>query len=308
MYSFKNPIIRFFVKFLILLITVFILDQLIGAIINHFYFRQVAGASYRTTYSMDSTTADILVFGSSRANHHYVPSVFEDKLKMTFYNTGKDGNRLLYSYAILNAILNRYTPKIIILDIGFDELYFDSKEYDNLSSLLPYYKDHQEIRKIIELRSPYERIKLLSAIYPYNSNLLSIGIGNLELNKTRKEDRNGYVPLLGTQKDTLKNELFVKEVPIDSLKVKILDSFAKKCLEKKIRLIFVQSPIYIKIRTSTSTNICKKIANKHNALFFDYSNDSMIMKKPYFFYDKSHLNDKGAYCFSEKILKVLNSK
>jgi len=49
-----------------------------GCIFKQFHSSPVAVANYRTTYVMDSTKADILVFASSRASHHYVPEIFED--------------------------------------------------------------------------------------------------------------------------------------------------------------------------------------------------------------------------------------
>jgi hypothetical protein len=151
----ENKFIRFSVNLVLLFLIVFLFDWAGGAILRYFYFSQTSGLGYRTTYSIDSTRANILVFGSSRANHHYVPEVFEDSLKMSFYNTGRDGNFLFYNYAIFKAILKRYTPKILIMDINPDELYYNPDSYDRLSSLLPYYKDHPEIRDIIELRGPY---------------------------------------------------------------------------------------------------------------------------------------------------------
>jgi hypothetical protein len=96
----KNQYFRFAVSIIILFLILLAFDRVGGAILRHYYFSQTSGSWYRTTYSIDSTRADILVFGSSRANHHYVPEVFEDSLNMSFYNTGQDGNLILNNYAI----------------------------------------------------------------------------------------------------------------------------------------------------------------------------------------------------------------
>lgn len=301
----RKSIISFIGKVGLFMILVVFLDLIIGTTLHYFYFKQVAGAAYRTTYSMDSTKADILVFGSSRANHHYVPEVFEDSLKMSFYNTGKDGNRLLYNYAIYNSILKRHTPKLIILDIGFDELYYNPDEYNRLSTLLPYYKENSEIRNIVDKRSPFEKLKLLSSIYPYNSILLSIAIGTLELNKKRKADIKGYVSLKESNTNISFDELFIKEQPIDSFKVIALEAIAKTCYLKKIPLYIIQSPIYAKVKHTLSTDVCKQIAQKFNAKYFDFSEDMFFIEASGYFFDKSHLNDKGARVFSRRLLKKL---
>ena len=44
---------------------------------------------------------------------------------------------------------------------------------------------------------------MISEIYPFNSSLLTIIIGNLEINKTGKTIRKGYVPLTGIFRDSV---------------------------------------------------------------------------------------------------------
>ena len=100
----------------LVLSVVFILDFTIGKTLRYYYFKESSGTHFRTTYAIEKTNADILIFGSSRANHHYVPAIFEDSLKMKFYNTGRDGNGIFFQLAVLKSILKRYTPKIIIFD------------------------------------------------------------------------------------------------------------------------------------------------------------------------------------------------
>ena len=47
----------------LVIIVVFILDLAIGKTLRHFYFTETSGTHYRTTYAIDSTKAEILVFG-----------------------------------------------------------------------------------------------------------------------------------------------------------------------------------------------------------------------------------------------------
>ncbi len=146
---------------LIILSIIVLIDFVSGRILRYFYFHETSGLHYRTTYSMDSTRAQILIIGSSRANHHYVPSVFEDSLHKTFYNAGRDGNGTFYQLALLKTILKRYTPEIIVFDYS-SVFVKGTEEYDQMASLLPYYRTHTEIRSLVEMRSPFEKIKLLS--------------------------------------------------------------------------------------------------------------------------------------------------
>jgi hypothetical protein len=297
----RNQYLRLLSSALLLLLILTIFDQIGGAILKRLYFSQIAGSNYRTTYSIDSTEADILVFGSSRANHHYVPEIFEDSLKMSFYNTGRDGNFLLYNYAVFKAIISRYTPKIMILDINTEDLYYRKESYDRLASLLPYYDDHPEIQSTVNLRSPYEKYKLLSAIYPYNSSLLTILIGNLEINKKRKSDRKGYIPLYNRMKDSTLVRLENSENYLDTTNIKLLNTICQICKSRNIQLFLIQSPLYAKINSVETSIMIEKIIKENNAVIMNYANDSLFIKKPEYFQDPAHLNDDGAILFSQMV-------
>ena len=110
---------KIILNIIIVIGALFILDFGIGRTLRYFYFKETSGLHFRTTYAMEKTEADILIFGSSRANHHYVPEVFEDSLKMKFYNTGRDANGVFFQSAVLKSVLKRYKPKIIIYDHSF---------------------------------------------------------------------------------------------------------------------------------------------------------------------------------------------
>ena len=182
-HSFSNkikarPILYFVTKLFTFLLLIFAIDYCVGQLLSYFYFKQKSGVDYRTTYSINITKEDILIFGSSRANHHYHPHIFKSRLHMSYYNAGRDGTSIIYHYALLKGVLKRYSPKIIILDILNKEFQKNADSYEKISPLLPYYNSHPEIRSIVQLRSRYEKHKLFSKIYPFNSAVLKIAMGN----------------------------------------------------------------------------------------------------------------------------------
>jgi len=303
----KNLLLKLFV----LSITLVLLDFIIGSLLDIFYFRQESGVLYRTTYAIEKTKEDLLIFGSSTAIHNYDPTIFEKGLKMSAYNVGNDGRSVFYHYAVLQAVLKRYKPKIIIYDFEIREFSKDQESYDRISSLLPYYKKNPEIRPIIELKSPYEKYKLLSNIYPYNSLIFTIGIGNTEFNKKRRGDINGFVPLPNIWNHPIDTITFVNR-ELDSNKIKIFESFVKDCANAKIELFVVCSPILIEPDyTSNSEMMGEKIAKKYNVNFMNYSKDSLFINNPKLFADIGHLNVEGAKIFSnivkENIARVSKS-
>ncbi len=292
----------------LLVVIVFITDRTTGKVIQYFYFKEKSGLHYRTTYSIDKTSEDILIFGSSRANHHYHPEVFENILGLSYYNVGRDGNFIFYHAAILKGILKRYSPKIIILDFVKGEFQINPNSYDRLSSLLPYYQSHPEIQPIIKLRSKYEKIKLLSHLYPYNSTIVTIAAGNAEFNKERKIDIKGYVPLTGTWKNPILYENALSYYDIDSLKVFMFESFLKDCINSDIGLFIVCSPYYKKsYNTDYSIILAQELAKKYRIPFLDFSNNTLFLNSSELFYDVEHLNDKGAKVFSNVLIDTLNN-
>ncbi len=288
----------------ILLALLFVLDFGIGHVLRYFYFKQESGLQYRTTYSLNDTKADLLVFGSSRANHHYYPKAFEEGLNTSYYNVGRDGSYIFYHYAILQGVLKRYRPRIVILDFMRKEFMKEHGSYDWLSSLLPYYKSHPEIRSVIQLRGPFEKIKLMSQIYPYNSSLLTIAIGNTEMNKVRNQDENGYVPLYGEWNEPLTTDSKTT-YELDTVKVKYYEMFIKDCLRSGVKLIVVCSPDYVKeLHDDASVKAGMEIAARYRVPFLNFLDDSEFSDRR-LFADKDHLNNNGAIKFSGILVKDL---
>jgi len=299
----KNVYLRFVAGALFVFIIVTVLDFGIGSVLKAFYFRETSGIDYRTTYSIEKTRADVLIFGASTATHNYIPGTFEKRLNLSAYNVGRDGNSILYDYAVLKTILKRYTPKIIILDFVNDEFNRSQDSYDRLSSLLPYYKTHPEIDSIVDLRGPYEKYKMISNIYPYNSLVLTISAGNSEFNKKRGEDINGFVPLYTTWGDTIKFANSFLNDEVDSNKLRMYESFIRDCVNANVELYIISSPLFVKPDyVNNSVALGKAIAEKYKARFFDYSQDTLMLNNRNLFADIAHLNVSGATVYSNKIV------
>jgi hypothetical protein len=288
------------------LIAVVIGDITIGSILKHYYYRQTSGLQYRTTYSIDQTEADIVIFGTSRANHHYDTKLIENETGLSAYNTGRDGQFIFYQTALLKSLLSRHTPKQIILDFA-GTFEFRQKDYDGLSSLLPYYSSHKELRDIVLMKSPFERCKLLSQIYPFNSLLTTIIVGNLKYNKTRPNNKNaynGYVPLSGSWNNELDSIDTSAKYNIDTNKYDIFEEFITIVKQNNIPLLVVYSPVYYLYDFKYSKDICIEICKNNDITFVDYSKDVEFLNNKELFRDRTHLNYKGA---QQLTLKVLNT-
>ncbi len=305
---YSNTLKSFFFKLLIFLVFVFITDRLLGAMLKKYYFKQEAGYDYLTTYAIEKTSADLLIFGSSRAANIFNTGMFETQLSLSCFNVGRYGEPVFYHYAVLKTTLKRYKPKIILLSFDAGNFSTYQVSYDRMAVLLPYYKDHPEIRDIVALKGPFEKAKLLSNIYPYNSLLLPIISGNIAYSKRKFPHLNGYITLEETFTGELQTIDYTKETALDSKKIAMYKAFIQDCKEAKIPLYIICPPYLINsIGTDASIIEAKKIAAENYIDFFDYSSDSFFTTKPTLFADYRHLNKEGVTLFCNRIIKKIKN-
>ena len=295
----KHPLLYFLLRFALLFLVLVICDFGLGRLLQHYYFTQTSGAAARTTYAMEEITAEGLIFGSSRASHHYVPEILSSQLNMGFYNTGRDGNYIFYNLAVLRTILKRYTPEIIILDANVDIFHKTPANYDRLASLLPYYETHEEIRSIVELRSRFEKWKLYSRIYPYNSLLGSIAIRNLESGKQATEG-DGYVPIYDQWEYDIKPKEFSHKV-LDEKLIDGFRSFVQEARDAGSEVFVIISPFYATYDEVPGLPLIEKICQEEGVHFKDDAQSEFFLSRGELFGDYAHLNHEGAMLFSEQI-------
>ena len=291
--------LTFLFRVVITLAVLFICDRGIGYLMKHFYFSQQSGDGYLLTYAIDSTEADVLILGSSRAKHSYDPMIFEDSTGFSCFNAGRDGTEhLLFNFGQFKAATSRYNPEIVILDIRPKDLAYSAREYDMLSPLLPYYKTHGEIQELLLERGPFEKCKHISAIYPFNSLVFQVVMGNLEMNKKRKVHYNGYVPFRDAKVQGQIDTLDTHDTILDKYKIGLLENMIRICIEKEIRLIFVYSPTWYIVTGNPYDSVLAELCNEYQIEYLNLSNHPHFLTNPEYFFDRTHLNDKGAKIFT----------
>lgn len=285
------------------------MDKTTGYVLAFFYTRINHGEQARMTYAIDSTRADMIILGSSRASHHYVPHYFSDSLGMTCYNAGKDKQGILYSLAVLKTILHRYQPHEILLDVTPQT--FNKGEvrsnFDVLSVLLPYYKKHPEIQNIVDQRSPWEFVKTYSSLYCYNSLPLQIIFNNLSNGRDAGAE-DGYVPQYNIWKKPLEKPKYLSKETntTDSLSIAAFGELIQLCKTNGCKLVIIISPIYQLLPAATpSVTILKNICIKNNQTILDYSKSPLFLNNPMLFSDMLHLNNSGAALFSAMLCSDL---
>jgi hypothetical protein len=297
------------IGFLLILI---LFDVTIGFFAKKIFFSQKTGKYARLTNSIYRDRSDILIMGNSHANRHYIPEILEKKLNMTCHNAGVQGQHLIFHTALLNMVLKRHKPKIIILNIDEPWMYHSTEAYDKLADLHPYYWDFRtEIDPILSLNSKFTTLKLLSSAYQTNSTLVHA----VNYHFQPQEDFKGYRPFYNEmQKIDLSKESIIRKgtkhtQKIDSTFIIILEEFIDNAKINNINLFFVISPHYSLPNNSNvniSLEVLKHKASKYDIPLIDLSCDSSFIEKYYLFNDPSHLNNNGAIIFSKIVANKLS--
>jgi hypothetical protein len=303
------------IQILAFIIIIAVSDKVIGIILNKLYFHQKSGPGSSLTYSLSECKADILIFGNSRAQHHYDPKIISDLTGLSCFNAGLDGGHsILLPYAQIKTITDRYTPKIIILEFFPSGLVHDPSNYEKLSILLPYYNRFPELKPYILLRGPYEKIKLLSSIYPFNSDIINILKFNTNYHYDKTKVPNGYVPLIGNLNVSLLKPSIAKDshIEVDSNLVDALNKIIRICQKKNIKLFIINSPIFHTISDkpiaqSDAEKLAIQIIKQNHVDFLDYSWDSTFIGHNEWFSDRAHLNSDGSKIFSNKLIEHLKN-
>lgn len=296
---------KYLIKIVLFFAIVAVVDFGFGKVGDYLRDHTKGGVSEKVRYICEQCDEDIIMMGSSRMQHHYVPQVFEDSLGMTCYNAGMDGNGILLSYGFLKMVLERYTPKMIIYDIsGFDMYTDDNTKY--LDFMKPYYySEHVSVADIFNDVDAMERWKMCCNLYRYNSKLLQLLGDNIRSSSALKK---GYDPIHRTMNydpQALTNS--AKEHKVDCLKIEYLVKFIELAREHNVQLVFAASPTYFGKLKAVDIAPIKQLNDEMNLDFLDHYYDSLICSSKDYWSDGTHMNDKGAMLFSQTVACELNS-
>lgn len=257
---------------------------------------------------MNESNDDIIILGSSRASHHYVPSIISDSLGMSCYNAGSEGMCIYYHYAILAAMIERgYCPKVVIYDVYNKDI----KDYPGptftldaaLDRLAPHYGEFNCIDSLFGLKGWKEKLKQQSKAYRYNSKLVQ----SIKCNFIPLPEDNGYEAVKGQLNDSI--QFYHEEYDncaIDTLKLEYVRKLVLLAKQNEVKLFFVLSPNFAD-NPSRAYDAAKEIARENNVEFIDCYNNPALMKRK-FFRDLSHLNDEGAHVWTSYLAHLLKKR
>jgi len=297
-----KPFVKLFRNGLILLLLLFTADRAVGSLIEHYFFTEKQGDSAVTTHGVLDAREDILIFGNSRASHHYISDLISQKTGLSCYNLGRDGMKMPYYEALLKSVLSYHTPKVVILDLNLNDFEHQHEEEQKLTTVfMPYILKNKEIHDLIYTQSKKEfTLANISILYRVNSLPMSILQHHLEIGQ---KQFHGYEPLYGKMPRTAKpRHINNKGYKESQDQVTAFSNFVKATQSRKIKLIVLISP-GMKIHQHNAIKTADSILRKYDLTAYNYS-DLFDREACNLFYDVGHLNETGAKAFTDTVLSA----
>lgn len=295
---------KFCVNVMIVLVAVVCVDKASGIVLD----RMVAktGNTWflgKTYYVVNDMDADAVVIGSSRAAYHYDSQILSDSIGMTTYNAGAPSCFFSHNCALIDAVLDRYSPRLIIWEFSPHYVY---DETDDLSDLYPFYSSNNCIREFLNQYCDWdERVRLHSHLYQHNSKIHQTVI--LSLGMYDSSNDNGFKPKMA--RDYVP-ELEYVERPVDSgmdgMRIRLFEETVENIKSHGVSLILCNSPYYHVTDDGYRSLAFKSVCDSLGVTFVDYENCDYFMSHPEFFYDDKHLNNRGAEAFTMMFASRLN--
>lgn len=249
-------------------------------------------------FTMWKAESDVMIFGSSEARYGLIPSLMKNKLGLSVLNCSHPNQAFYYQYCMINSVLERKKPKVIIWSIYTCYLNTQTeKDKNRLSVLNPFYDTNNYCKRIINKKSKYENLKMMSNLYRFNSCTFDF-LYNIFSNT---ETDNGYWAHKnsGYKYPTLYSSS--EDCGMDSEIVELFVEVIKKCKTSNVELILIIAPRFIKINDNNKNshkNLIEICANYDVPLINEFYNSPIFLSDSTLFKDNIHLNDKGARLFT----------
>ena len=260
------------------------------------------GSTANCEYIAKLSKDDVIILGSSRATHHYIPQIIEDSLGMSCYNCGEEGNGVVLAYGRLRMLTNRYKPKLIIYEIhpGYDYGVGDpNSKY--LGYLRPYYNESGIKAIFDDFDDELSCVKMNSQMYQNTSRLLPDLLDNVFY----RDNMKGYEPLQGKLNPKKIKKRISEEFKFDELKFSYLEKIIVLAKKMKIPILFSISPKYNSSNELSYYKPALQLCEKYGVYVANHLDDCDFVNQDTLFQDASHLNSEGAEIYTRKFSKEL---
>ncbi len=306
----KKIILKLFNFSILLYLLAYLLDFLISTNLKKSNLYQGEIEIWNDIYQ-SKINSDLLILGSSRAWVQVDPKIITKENGIKTYNLGMDGHKFDLTYLrYLEYIKYNKKPKYILMMVDVNFFSRHSKFY-NYEQFLPYMMFNLNYFNFFNSYNFFKKIDYVIPLIRYSGkiNVIKNAISNITFKKNKKYRNLGFKGQLLTWHD-LDSSVHSLKIELDHNKLIMFNSFVIQCRKTKTNLILVYPPEHIEGQKliqnrNEITAVLKMKAKLNKLVYLDYSQDSTFLRNKKMFYNAFHLNNRGAYLFTQKLSKDL---
>ena len=258
-------------------------------------------------YALRGINQDIMIFGSSRALTHFVPSILKDSIdtylhkNYTIYNGGIDKKTLDCNLMLIENSINRGVKgKLVVLEADNVLFYRDNS---NVYDFAQFYKSDTIVKRYIDNLGFNTKLRMQSNLYRFNFRLSRV---LLDIIKNAKPN-DGYAPQYKVMKIQKRPQLNDKKSTLNDYTYSTFVRVMDMCKKNNVNIVVVSAPRYGNNHNTQAEqehvlyNICKE----KNIPYFNMVDEPQFDQHPELFKDAGHLNDSGARIFTKMFFEKL---
>jgi len=284
---------RFLVFTIKTLLLLFLVLVALDVVYTQVYLQSSNRGKIDYVYNSEARNYDVVILGSSRANNHFVASLFEEK-ELKAFNYGMSGGHLFEASLLLKLMVERqYTIKNVILEADLN--LSNEQMADGIAArFLPYIHNSKTIEKHFSSQKNFNQLFYIP-FYRYVNFETRIGFREMFFNGIHKRtvhlDNLGYYPLGKNPNANMKNNL----TNLKPLHNKYYEEIKQICAANNINLIAVMTPM---CTNTKGLDYFEKV----NTIYPEIHNYENAVEGDQYFSSCGHMNDTGARKFTAVII------
>jgi hypothetical protein len=283
-----------------------VIDVIFGMCMNIYLSKHSLPGDYaKIDYLMKESDEEMLIIGSSTAINAYIPQLIEDSLGITCFNGGCNSQNMPFFQCMIECVLNRHTPKYIILSMRRYDL--ATRYTGRLNLLDPYYhKGYRSIDYFLEKANGKKNLLLKSGLYRYNTIVWRILLYHFksfnelgEKGFTSHEVPNVLPDLIDRSSRTS------SYTTLNPVHLKSFLKIVAMCREAGVELIVDLPPNYILLPDQGQPYELKAIeewCRKYDIPLINHCQSPFFLSHPELFYDEMHLNRTGSEVYTKQFI------
>ena len=277
---------------LVLLLSAFVLDFVYTIVFSQSETRN----KIESVIHLKPQNYDVIILGTSRANNHFVPELFEKEGLKTF-NYGMSGSHLFETSLLLKLMVERgWKIKNVIVETDLN-LSNEKRDDGTFGRFMPFMHQSKTITQHFKKETDFMALYYVP-FYRYLK--FDEKIGFRAWYKTAIDEptnvlyHKGYYPLGKKPNANMKNNI----ENLKPLRNRYFEEIKQICEANSINLIAVTTPMCSNVK---GMEYFKKV----KALYPEIKEYEHVVTGDQYFSSCGHLNDKGARLFTAKIIADL---